>query len=128
MNRASSRVEAGTSWFLSISDFERNVSAELEQESQALCCVEERISAYLSSCSPHDRPLVELYLEPAAFSEDANGVSVTLCVVTSSSGLHSKRSLGIRTYFEWKGKSLSFGMWHHPRGFLSSFNVRLASS
>jgi len=37
---ASSRVEAGTSGFLSISNFDHRISAELEQESQALSCVE----------------------------------------------------------------------------------------
>ena len=35
MNRASCRVEEGTSGFLSISDFDSSISAELEQESQA---------------------------------------------------------------------------------------------
>ena len=39
--RASSRVEAGTSGFLTISDFDCRVSVELEQESQASSCVEE---------------------------------------------------------------------------------------
>ena len=40
MNRASSQDEAGTSLFLSISDFDRRVSAELEQENQASSCEE----------------------------------------------------------------------------------------
>ena len=39
--RASSRVEAGTSGFLYISDLDRRVPAELGQESQASSCVEE---------------------------------------------------------------------------------------
>ena len=43
-------------------------------------------------------------------------------------GFHSNRSRGIRPYLEWMGKSVSLGLWHDPRGFLSSFNVRLASS
>ena len=68
MNRASSRAEARTSVFLSISDFDRRVSAELEQESQSSCCVEEWNSACPWSCSRGDRQLVKLYLEPAAFS------------------------------------------------------------
>ena len=68
MNRASSRAEARTSVFLSISDFNRRVFAELEQESQALSCVEKWNSACVLSCSRGDRPLVQLYLEPAAFS------------------------------------------------------------
>ena len=39
-NRASSRDEAGTSAFLSVSAFNRRVSAELEQETQASSCDE----------------------------------------------------------------------------------------
>ena len=68
MNRVSSRVEAGTSGFLSISDIHFRVSAELDQGSQASSCVEAQNSGCLSSCSWGVRPLVELYLEPAAFS------------------------------------------------------------
>ena len=67
--RASSRVEEGTSRYFSISDFDRRVSTELEQESQALTCVEEWNSACLSSFSQGDRPLVELNLEPASISK-----------------------------------------------------------
>ena len=80
MNRASSRVEVGTSGFLSISDYDRRVSAELEHESQALSCVEEWNSTCLSSCSWGDRPLVKWYLEPEAFSRRYNwGVSAPSC-------------------------------------------------
>ena len=68
MNRALSRAEARTSVILSISDFDRRVSADLEQESQALSCVEKWNSSCLLSCSRGDRPLVQLYLEPAVFS------------------------------------------------------------
>ena len=60
MNRASSQDEAGTSAFLSISDFDRRVSAELEQESQASSCdvfgtllasrVVHGVTGHLSSC------------------------------------------------------------------------------
>ena len=74
--RASSRVEAGTSGFLSISDINLGVSVEFEQGSQASSCVEAWNSACLSSCEWGVRPLVELDLEPAAFSGGCNrGVS-----------------------------------------------------
>ena len=80
MNRASSRAEAGTSVFLSISDFDRRVSAELEQESQASSCVEELNSACLLSSSRGDRLLVKLYLEPVSFSRRCNwDVSAPSC-------------------------------------------------
>ena len=78
--RASSRVEVGTSGFLTISDFDCRVSVELEQESQASSCVEEWNSLCLSSCSRGDGPLVELYLEPANFPGLCNwGVSASSC-------------------------------------------------
>ena len=72
MNRASSLFEAGISGFLSISDINLGVSAELEQGSQASSCVEEWNSACLTSCSWGVRPLVELYLEAVAFSRGCN--------------------------------------------------------
>ena len=60
MNRASSLDEKGTKVFLSISDFDCRVSAELEQESQASSCDEvgtqlasgfvHRVTGHLSSC------------------------------------------------------------------------------
>ena len=128
MNRASSQVEPGTSGFLSISDIALGVSVELEQGSQASSCVEAWNSAFLSSCSWGVRPLVELYLEPAASS---GGCS--LCVSHPACcdfipKCHSKSCPGIGTYLEWTGKSVSFGMGHDPQGFLPRFNVRPASS
>ena len=93
--RALSGVEAGTSGFHSISDSNRRDPAELGQESQALSCVEEWNSACLSSCSWGDRPLVELCVELACFSRRCTGVSVTLRVVPSPTGLPSKRCPGI---------------------------------
>ena len=84
LNRASSRVEEETSGFLCISDFNCRVSAELEQESQASSCVEAWNSAFLSSSSWGVRPLVELYLEPVAFSRGCNwSVSDPSCVISS---------------------------------------------
>ena len=52
--RASSWVEVGNSAFLSISDFDCRVSAELEQESQTPFCVKERNSAFFSCCLQGD--------------------------------------------------------------------------
>ena len=72
MNRASCRVEEGTSGFLSISDIGLGVPAELKQGSQASSSVEARNSTCLSSCSWGVRPLVDLYLEPATFSGGCN--------------------------------------------------------
>ena len=89
--RASSRFEAGTSGLLSISDSEHRVPTELGQESQASSCVEEWNSTGLSSCSPDNRPLVELCVEPAVLSGRCMGVSVPLRFLPSYTGLPSKR-------------------------------------
>ena len=56
---------------------------------------EEWNSACLSSCSWGFRPLVKLCVESAGFSRRCTGVSVTLRFVSSSTGLPSKRCLGI---------------------------------
>ena len=52
--RGLTRVEARTSGFLSISDVDRRVSAELEQESQTPFCVKERNPAFFSCCLQGD--------------------------------------------------------------------------
>ena len=93
--RASSRVEAGTSGFIYISDSDCMVPAELGQESQAFSCVEKRNSTCLSSSSRDERPLVDLCLESACFSVLCMAVSVPLPVVHSSTGLLSKWCPGI---------------------------------
>ena len=67
LNGASSRVEARPLGFLSISDIDLGVSVDLEQWSKASSCVEAQNYACLSICSWGLRPLVELYLAPAAF-------------------------------------------------------------
>ena len=93
--RASSRVEAGTSGFLSISDSDRRVPAELGQEWQASSCVEAWNSACRSNCSRGDTPLVQLYLQSTCFSGRFTGMSLPLRVVNSSTVLHSKRCPGM---------------------------------
>ena len=88
-------MEAGNSGVLSISDLGRRVPAEYGQESHASSSVEEFNSSCLSSCSRGDRPLVKLYLELVGFSGRCNWGVSDPCVVTSSTGLHSKRYLDI---------------------------------
>ena len=57
--------------------------------------VEEWNSACLSICSQSDRPFVELYVENTVFSRLCTGLSAPLRVLPSSTGLPSKRCLGI---------------------------------
>jgi len=110
MNRASSRVEAEISGFLSISDFDRRVSAELNRRVRLRLLLKNGtplasrvvhgVTGHLSSCIWNLR----------VFLDDATGVSVPLRVVTSPTRLHSKRCPASGSYQEWMGKSVSFGM------------------
>ena len=126
MSRASSLVAVGTSGFLSISAMDLGVSVDvgrspglvLRHGTRLASRVVNGVSGLLSSW------IWNLQL----FPEDATGVSVPLHVVTRYSGFHSYRCRGIGPYVECMGKSVSIGMCHNPRGFLSSFNVRQASS
>ena len=126
--RASSRVEAGTSGFLSISDSDGRVPEELGQESQASSCVEELNSACLSSCSRGDIPLVKLCVEPVGFSGQCTGVLVTLLLCLHPQGCLRSGVRASGSYPERTAQSGSFGMWHHPRGYVSNFLLRKASS
>ena len=76
--------------FLSISESDLSVHAELGQESQASSCVEELNSSCLSSCSRGDKPLVDLYVNLRAFPTMHEGVR-PLRFVPSFTGLPSKR-------------------------------------
>ena len=126
--RASSRFEAGTSGLLSISDSEHRVPTELGQESQASSCVEEWNSTGLSSCSPDNRPLVELCVEPAVLSGRCMGVSVPLRFCLHTQGCLRRGIQPSDSYQEQTRKSVSFGMWHHPQAYVSNFFLRRTST
>ena len=93
--RASSPGEAGTSGFLSISDSDPRVLAELGQESHASSWVEAWDSACLSRCSRGERPLVRLYFEPGSFFPDDARASYCPFMLSSFTGWSSKRCPGI---------------------------------
>ena len=73
--RASSRVEAGTSGFLSYSDVGLGECFLFETVSQVLTCVEAWNSAFLSSCQRGFRPPADLNLGPGALYGLATGAS-----------------------------------------------------
>ena len=78
--RGSSRVETGTSRFLSYSDFDLGVSAELEQENQACLVLKHRtplVSLVVHGISGH---LLSGIWHLWLFPEDATWVSVLPCV------------------------------------------------
>ena len=63
------------------------------------------------------------------FPDDATGVSMPLRVVSSSTGLHSKRCSGIGFLSRVDGEIVCHARvsWHDPGGYLSNFFVRPAS-
>ena len=93
--RASSRVDAGTSGFLSVltripwslQSRHKRVTPSLLLRKWTFVC--------LSSCLQGDSPLVKMSVGPAGFSGRCTRVSVPLRVVPSSTGLLSKRCPGI---------------------------------
>ena len=89
---------------------------------------EEGNSACLSSCSRGARSLLELCVVPAGFSGRYPGVSVPLSVVLHQKGYLQRGVRASGSYQERTGKSGSFGMCHHPRGYVSNILVRPASS
>ena len=83
--------------------------------------MEEWNSAFLSSCSRGDRPIVELHLKPSGFSGRCTGVSEPLRVGTSTTGLPSKRcpGIGFLSRAEWE-----IGVFRHvapPKGLRLEF-------
>ena len=125
--RASSPGKAGTSGFLSVSDSDRRVPAELGQESQESSCL--RKGTLLASRGAQGlRPLVELCVEPAGVSGRCTTVTVPLRVVPSPTGLPSKRCPGLG-FFSRADREI--GVFRHvgpPTGLVSNFLVRPASS
>ena len=77
-----------------------------------------RVTGHLSHCIWNLR----------VFQDDATGVSVPLRAVTSSTGLHSKRCLGIR--FLSRADQEIGVFWHvaPPTSYISNFLLRSASS
>ena len=89
---------------------------------------EEWNSACLSSCSWGFRPLVELCMEPSGFPDNARGCQCPFVLCLHPQGFHQRGVLASGSFQERTMKSGSFSMWHHPRGYVSNFLVRLASS
>ena len=60
--------------------------------------------------------------------DDARGCQCPFVLCLHSQDCLPKRVWLSSSYQEWTGKSGSFGMWQHLRGYVSNFLVRLASS
>ena len=128
MNRASSRVEVGTSGFLSISDIDLRFLWMLNRGGNPGFVLRHGTRLASRFVNGASGLLLSWIWNLQLFLEDATEVSVPLRVVSRYSVFHSNRCSGIRPYLEWMGKSVSLGFWHHPQRFVSRFNVRPASS
>ena len=91
--------------------------------SQALSCVQEWTSACLSSCSLGDRHLLSCMSNLPSFPDDARGCQCPFVLFFHPHYLR-KGVWASGSYQEWIGKSRSFGMWPHHRGYVSNFLVR----
>ena len=73
-----------------------------------------------------DIPLVELCVEPAGFSGRCTGVLVTLLWCLHPQGCLRSGVRASGSYPDWTAPSGSFGMRHHPRGYVSNFLMTFA--
>ena len=62
------------------------------------------------------------------FLDDARGCQCPFVLCFHPQVFLRKGVRASRSYQEQTGKSGSFGLWHHPRGYVSNFLVRPASS
>ena len=121
-------MEAGTSGFLSISDSDRRVPAELGQESQASSCLSNGTLLASRVVQGVSGPLTSCVWNLRVFPEDAWGCQCPFVLCFHPQVFLRKGVTASRSYQEQTGKSGSFGLWHHPRGYVSNFLVRPASS
>ena len=116
MNRASSRVEAGTSGFLCCSHMGLGLCIPFQTGSQVSTCVEAWNSAFLSSCQRGFRPPAELNLGPGALFELPTRASEISSCCELILGLHLNRCKEIRPDVEWMGKYVAFELGKAPPG------------
>ena len=126
--RASSRLEARTSGFLSISDSDPRVPAELGQERQASSCVEAWNSACLSRCARGDRPHPSCIWKLRVFPDVARGCQCPFVLRLHPQDFDQRGVPASGSCQERTGKLGSFGRWHRPRGSVSNSHVRPVSS
>ena len=127
----------------------RQPHLDLRQEAQGSSSFQTPISGSLRSWDRRVRPRLEWRNGTLLASRVFHGLTGLLsscvwkmwsflddarwCQCPFVLSLHPQGCLrrGVRasgSYQEWIGKSGSFGMWHNPRGYVSTSLVRLASS
>ena len=62
------------------------------------------------------------------FPDDARGCQCPFVLCLQTQGCLGRGVCALGSYQERTGKLGSFGMWHHTRGYVSHFIMRLASS
>ena len=114
--RASSPGKAGTSGFLSVSDSNRRVPAELGQESQESSCLRKGTPLASRVAQGVSVPSWSCVWKPRVFPDDARECQCPFVLFLHSQGglrrgVRASGSPQLRT-----GKSGSFNMGHQPRG------------
>ena len=116
MNRASSRVEAGTSGFLSISDIDFRFLWSLNRGGRPRLLLRHGIRLASRVVNGISSLLSSWICNLRLFMENATGVSVPLGVVTQYSGFHSNQAL-----FRVDGEISVFGIVARPTRFPVEF-------
>ena len=96
--RASPRGEAGTSGFLSVSDSDRRVPAELGQESQASPCLSKGPPLASRVAQGVSGPSSSCVWNPRVFADDARGWQCPFVLCIPPPGLPSKRGPGLGSF------------------------------
>jgi len=113
---------------LSISDSDRRVPAGLGQESQASSCLRKGTPLASRVAQGVSGPLSRCVWNLRVFPDDARGCQCPFVLCLHPQGCLRKGVRASGSYQERTGKSGSFSVWHHPRGYFSNFLVRPASS
>ena len=113
---------------LSISDSDRRVPAELGQESQASSCLRKGTPLASLVAQGVSGPLSSCVWNLRVFPDDARGCQCPFVLCLHPQGCLRRGVRALGSYQEWTGKLGSFSLWHHPRGYISNFLMRPASS
>ena len=113
---------------LSISDSDRRVPEELGQESQASSCLRKGTPLASLVAQGVSGPSSSCVWNPRVFPDDARGCQCPFVLCLHPQGCLRRGVWASGSSQERTGKSGSFGVWHHPRGYISNFLVKPASS
>ena len=110
------RGEAGTSGFLSVSDSDRRVPAELGQESQASFCLRKETPLASRVVQGDSGPSPSCVWNPRVFADDARGWQCPFVLCLHPQGCLRRGVRASGPSQERTGESGAVGLWPHPRG------------